>query len=88
MPWLSIPLQPASSSSGKKNFISHLPSQFWVNAIPSLVVLTKDGLYVTNTAKSQISHVIGTRGDPSIVMESWKNIQHVPIDEAYLGIIP
>mmetsp|Transcript_15914 Transcript_15914/g.23932 ORF Transcript_15914/g.23932 Transcript_15914/m.23932 type:complete len:529 (+) Transcript_15914:68-1654(+) len=80
MPWLSIPLQ-------SQNVIRHLSSSFWVNTIPSLIVLTGDELYVTNNAKSDISNIISSRGDPEIVLESWRNIQQVPINEAYLGAI-
>ena len=87
MPWLAIPLQTPGGISQK--IINSLSSQFWVNSIPSLVVLTKDGLYVTNKAKSQISSIVLNKGsDPDTLIESWRMTNHVPIDEANFGIIP
>ena len=89
MPWLSIPIPTNSRQTAQnKNFIQHLSSSFWVNSIPTLVVLTNDGLFVTNNAKADISNLMSSGGSPHLLLDSWKNIQPVPIDKAYLGVIP
>jgi hypothetical protein len=86
MPWLSIPLEQKVA----QNKINSLSSSFWVQSIPTLVVLTNEGLYVTKNAKMQVSNVIGSNrsiSSPHMVLDSWKKMEHVPIDEAYLGVI-
>ncbi len=85
MPWLAIPLQIPGVS---KNIVNALSSKLWVNTIPSLIVFTKDGLYVTNDAKLQVSSTVLSKADPNKLLESWRMKPHVPIEEANLGIIP
>ncbi len=81
MPWLSIPIQ-------SQNVIQHLSSSFWVYSIPTLIVLTKEGKFVTNNAKVQIDNLVSKGGDPSLLLQSWRKEEQVPIDDAYLGVIP
>lgn len=82
MPWLSIPIQ-------SQNVIQHyLSSSFWVYSIPTLIVLTKEGKFVTNNAKVQIDNLISKDGDESLIIQSWGKELQVPIDDAYLGVIP
>ena len=89
MPWLSIPIPTSTQiAQNKTNFIQHLSSSFWVSSIPTLVVLTNDGLFVTNNAKMEISNIMSSGGNPHLLLESWRNIQPVPVDKAYLGLIP
>ena len=113
MPWLALPIELPNgngnnNNKGKKQVVSeYLSSLFWVVSIPTLIVLNKDGLYVTtNNAKAQVSNAIrafnGTcksstcggdcgsdKNDPLfMLLDSWRKIPHVPIDEAYFGFIP
>ena len=83
MPWLSMPMTP----EGAKH-INKLSAKLSVRSIPQLIVLdAKTGRYVTNDAKSQVVHVGKDVARQTQLINSWKDAQSVPLDQANLGIM-
>jgi hypothetical protein len=81
MPWMSLPEGTGSVAQIKRNLAQKLKIQ----GIPSLIVLeVKTGKFVTSTAKEDVYKAVGTYEKGLEVIESWKSIDAVPIEEANL----
>lgn len=84
MPWLSVP--PAKESA---KYCNDLSKALFINSIPSLVVMTSSGLYVSNSAKADVASAMSSGGDSNFMelLEKWNQIEPVPIKDANLGIV-
>ena len=82
MPWIALPMSRESAQ-----YASALSSKLSVNSIPQLVVLDRYGNYVTNDAKAQVANVAQDIGGSRQLIQSWKNFEAVPIENANLGMM-
>lgn len=75
MPWTAIP--PNSTTTALKN---QLAQKLKIVGIPTLVVLTKDGKFVTDQARRQIEQT----GSWTKIIQEWNQTEAVPISQAQL----
>ena len=78
MPWIALP----PSDPGTKV----LSSKLCVYSIPTLVVLDKNGMFISNNAKAEVDTAM-RNGDADDLIQTWKNFDSVPIEEANIGIM-
>jgi len=73
MPWLAL------ESQRHKNLIS---KKCHVSGIPSLVVMTGEGKFVTDTARNDVAAAAKNVKKIAKLIETWKAIEAVPFEEA------
>lgn len=78
MPWIALP----PSDPG----IKVLSSKLCVYSIPTLVVLDKNGMFISNNAKVEVDTAM-KNGNADELINTWKNCNSVPIEEANVGIM-
>ena len=81
MPWLSLPEGEGSASATKNKLAQALQ----IRGIPTLIVLdVKTGKFVTATARDDVTRVGGDAEKGLQVIQAWKAIDTIPIEEANL----
>ena len=81
MPWLSLSTDADSASIKQK-----LAQMFQIRGIPSLIAIdAKSGKYITNDARSDVMGAGGDDAKQKEVIQKWKSIETVPIEEADLS---
>ena len=81
MPWLSLSTDADSASIKQK-----LAQMFQIRGIPSLIAIdAKSGRYITNDARSDVMSAGGDDAKQKEVIQKWKSIEAVPIEEADLS---
>lgn len=73
MPWLSL------QSQHQKPIVTR---KCHVQGIPFLVVLDGDGLFVTDKVLDDVCSIHGDKGKAKALIETWKAIKAVPLEEA------
>lgn len=83
MPWLTLPEGPGEESAPEiKN---RLAKTFKIQGIPTLMIVDKNGKFVTASARDDITKAGGHVAKALEVIEQWKKIEPVPISEANLN---
>ena len=81
MPWLSLSTDADSASIKQK-----LAQMFQIRGIPSLIAIdAKSGKYITKDARSDVMGAGGDDAKQKEVIQKWKSIEAVPIEEADLS---
>lgn len=73
MPWLALESQKHKTLATKKCHIQ---------GIPTLIALTGDGKFVTDQARAEVEAVGGNEGKVKALIEAWKGVEAVPLEEA------
>ena len=80
MPWKSLPVLGSAPIKQK------LADSLQISGIPALVVLdAKSGHFVSDTARFDVAKVLGDDEKSKRLIESWKNTEAVPFEEASLS---
>ena len=73
MPWLALESQKHKTLASK---------QCHIQGIPSLVVLDGKGKFVTDQARNEVAGTCGYKEKVQTVLEAWKAVEAVPLEEA------
>ena len=75
MPWLSIP------ATGTVSIKRNLAETFGIMGIPTLVIMTSNGEFVTSSGREQVMKV-GKDGNGKTLIDDWKAMETKPLSEA------
>ena len=78
MPWLSLPADAETTKIKQK-----LEQMFQIRGIPALIAIdAKNGKYITDDARSDVVGAGGDDAKQKEIIQKWKSIEAVPIEEA------
>mmetsp|Transcript_19001 Transcript_19001/g.22849 ORF Transcript_19001/g.22849 Transcript_19001/m.22849 type:complete len:216 (+) Transcript_19001:100-747(+) len=77
MPWLAIPCE-----QGTAAIKNGLAQKLQISGIPTLIILNGDGKFVTDAARDEVVAAGNDLAKRKALIESWKKIEAVPLDEA------
>ena len=75
MPWLAIP---AEGTSDIKN---HLAQQLVITGIPTLIVLNKEGKFLSNTGREEVTKVGDSVAEANKLIAMYKEKEALPLDQ-------
>ncbi len=80
MPWKSLPV------FGTAQIKQKLADRLKISGIPALIALDANtGHFISDTARLDVAQALGSDEKSKSLIESWKNTEAVPIEEAQLS---
>mmetsp|Transcript_30942 Transcript_30942/g.45315 ORF Transcript_30942/g.45315 Transcript_30942/m.45315 type:complete len:220 (-) Transcript_30942:113-772(-) len=76
MPWTAIPIRDTQETK------QQLANALQVTSIPHLVVLNKDGKFVTDQARAEVMEIAGSKEKGEALVAEWKRKEGVDIENA------
>lgn len=76
MPWAALPIRDTQDTKQK------LANALQVTGIPYLVVLNKDGKFITDEAKVEVMEIAGSKEKGEALVTEWKRREAVDIEKA------